>query len=184
MNLLPNTGKEALKKGLRLRLLVVASSLLTVSFLIGTVMLLPSYFLTLGNFSKTEIVSSSSKVEDENLTKEILNLPSEIDFKLKFLQSNAANLPVGDIFSKITNSIPEKVILNSISFSRGKDYKEKKGILVLVSGVAVDRNSLVSFSILLKNSEQFSSVDIPVSSLTKDKNLPFSVNIFIENQNE
>ena len=181
MNLLPSTEKEVLKKGLRLRFLVVAASLLVISFIIGTVMLLPSYFLTLGNFSKTEVINSTLKINNEDLTKEILNLPGEIDFKLKFLQLTGANLPAGDVFYKILDSVSEKIILNSFSFSRNKDYKEKKGILVLITGIAVDRNSLVSFGAFLKNSGHFYSVDVPVSSLTKDKDLPFSTNIFIEN---
>jgi len=77
--------------------------------------------------------------------------------------------------------MPEKVIIDSITFSRNEAYKEKNGILVLVSGTSVDRNSLISFSNSLEQSKDFTFVDVPVSSLTKDKNLPFSINIFIEN---
>lgn len=181
MNLLPNTEKDNIKKGLKLRLVVVALVLLTVAFLTGVVMLLPAYFLTLGNFSKTKIVDYSFKPNDEVLSDEILNLPSEIDFKLKFLQSTATNLSVVDVFYKIVSSVPEKVTLDSIYFSREKKQEDKSGITILVSGVAADRNSLVSFSNTLKGIESISSVDIPVSSLTRDKNLPFSMNIFIEN---
>jgi len=181
MNLLPITEKEVIKKGLKLRLLVVVSLLLMAVFFIGTAMLLPSYFLTLGNFSKTEIAGNLTKIEDEDLNKEILNLPNEVDFKLKFMQGVASSMPAGDVFYKIFNSVSEKITINSVSFARDKNYKDKKGVLVLISGVASDRNSLVTFGSSLKNSESFSYVDVPVSSLTKEKNLPFSMNIFIEN---
>ncbi len=182
MNLLPNTEKESLRKGLKLRFITVALLLLTASFLAGLIMLSPSYFLALGNFSKIEPVDYFLGTENENLVKEILRLPGEIDIKIKFLQSNLASLSAVNILYKVAESVPEGVTLNSISSSRDQSYKEKKGLLVLISGIAADRDSLMSFSALLKKSNTFSLVDVPVSSLTKDKNLPFSMKIFVENK--
>ena len=143
-------------------------------------MLLPSYFLTSQNFSKIAPENYLSAAGDEDSIKEILNLPKEIDTKLKFFQSNINGIPSADFLSKVINFLPEKVALNTISFSRNKSYKSKNGVVILVSGTALDRDSLVSFSTLLKESNLFSAVEVPVSSLTKDKNLPFSMNIFIE----
>ena len=97
------------------------------------------------------------------------------------MQNIGANQLTIEVFSKIIKFVPEKVIIDSITFSRNEAYKEKNGILVLVSGTSVDRNSLISFSNSLEQSKDFTFVDVPVSSLTKDKNLPFSINIFIEN---
>ena len=71
--------------------------------------------------------------------------------------------------------------LNSISLSKNQTSKEKGSTTVLISGVASNRDSLVTFSTLLKESKLFADVLVPVSSLTKDKNLPFSMNISIEN---
>jgi len=180
MNLLPNTEKEALKRGLKLRSLILSSLLLSVSFLIGLIMLFPSYFLTLGNFSKIAPENYLSGVKSDNSTKTVLNLPEEIDSKLKFLQSNNGSVSAADSISKIIKYLPTKVTLNSVSFAKNQNYKEKNGVIILISGMALDRDSLVSFSTLLKESNSFSAVEMPVSSLTKDKNLPFSMNIFIE----
>lgn len=179
MNLLPKTEKDNLRKGLKLRLMVVALFLLSASFLAGTVMLLPSYFLALGNFSKIQLAAYSSGVKNESLDETILNLPGQIDARLKFFQSNLANLSAVDVFSKIISAAPDGIKLNSISFSRDQVYKEKNGTLILISGTALTRETLVSFATLLKKTEIFSLVDVPVSNLTKDKNLPFSINIFI-----
>jgi hypothetical protein len=118
MNLLPITEKEDLKKGLKLRLIIIFLLLLIISFIFGTIMLLPSYFLALGNLSKIELTDHSFNKENESLTKEILDLPKEIDFKLKFLQSIETNISSIDIFNGILNSIPEKIIINSVSFSK------------------------------------------------------------------
>jgi hypothetical protein len=181
MNLLPKTEKDNLKKGLKLRLMIEAMFLLSASFLAGAVMLLPSYFLALGNLSKIQLAENSLGIKNKNLVSETLNLPGQIDSRLKFFQSNLANLSAIDVFYKITNITPDGVKLNSVSFSRDQGYKEKNGTLILISGTAITREALVSFSALLKKTEAFSMVDVPVSNLTKDKNLPFSINIFIEN---
>lgn len=181
MNLLPKTEKEILKKGLRLRFVVAGLYLLSFSFLLGFVTLLPSYFLMRGSLFISENKNSTKNL-DENLTKEILDLPDKTNSRLKFLQSNLASLSATDILSKIVNQLSKKIKIDSISFSKNKEYKEKTGTYILISGVASDRDSLVSFSKQLKESNFFSSVDIPVSSLTKEINLPFLVNLFIENK--
>lgn len=182
MNLLPNKEKEDLKKGLKLRSLILTSFLLAASFLIGFVMLLPSYFLALGNFSKVTPENYLSRAKNENSAENILNLPQEIDSKLKFLQLNNDSKSAVDSIFQIIKYLPAGVELDSISFTRNESYKDKKGIVILISGIALDRDALVSFSTLLKESKLFSSVDVPVSNLTREKNLPFSMNIFIENQ--
>lgn len=181
MNLLPKTEKEILKNGLRFRFIIASTYLLFFSLLLGFIALLPTYFLMRGSL----FISGNKNLTknlDENLTKEILDLPIKIDSRLKFLQSNLTNLSVIDVFYKITSSLPEKIILNSISFSKNKEYKEKNGTHILISGNATNRDSLISFSTKLKESNYFSLVDIPVSSFTKEKDLPFSLNLFIENK--
>lgn len=176
INLLPKKEKEALKKGLKLRFIVVASFIFSVSFLVGFIMLLPSYFLVSSYSSKT--VSNAYFLESQNTEsfQKIINLPEEVGSKLKFFQSNINNISVADYFSKIVEYLPQGVQLNSVSFS-----KNQNDTTILLGGVAVDRDSLVSFSTLLKKSNLFSDVVVPVSSLTKDKNLPFSMNIVIKN---
>ncbi len=182
MNLLPNTEKEFLKKGLKLRFTVVALYLLAAFFIVGSAILLPSYFLMRGQLSSIELENYNTKTVDGGSIDEILSIPNEINAKLKFLQSNIDSPLTVDIFYKIINLVPERVVLNSISFSRNQDYKEKNGIHILISGLALDRSSLVAFSTFLKDSNLFTLVDVPVSSLTKEKDLPFSIVLFIENQ--
>jgi len=181
MNLLPSTEKDILKKGLRLRALVVASFLVSAFLLIGLVMLLPSYFLASENYSKITLENYLPETEDKSSVDEIVNLPKEINSKLEFLLLSNNNISAFDSISNIIKYLPAKVKLNSISFTKNQNYKGKNGDIILISGTATDRDSLVSFSSLLEESGSFSSVEVPVSSLTRDKNLPFSMNIFIEN---
>jgi hypothetical protein len=182
MNLLPPKEKENLKKGLKLRSLILISFIMAAFFLIGLIMLLPPYFLTLGNLSKVSSENNVSGEENATSTKQLLNLPVEINSKLKLLQSVSSEMSVMGSVSSVIKYLPMGVKLNSISFRKDQVYKEKTGVIILISGVAIDRDSLVNFSTLLKESNLFSAVDVPVSSLTKESNLPFSMNIFIEDK--
>lgn len=176
MNLLPTAEKESLKKGLRLRFITMTLFFTSASLLIGFVSLLPAYFLASNHLSDSYL----SSVKNDDSTQEMLNLPEEINSKLKILQSSAGNVSVTDLFSKIINYLPKEITLNSITFTKKQNYKEKNGTVISVSGISANRDSLVSFSTLLKESGSFSSVEVPVSNLTKNKDLPFSVSIFVE----
>lgn len=178
MNLLPITEKDNLKKGFNLRFITLLSILVSVAFILGIIMLSPSYFLIKGNLV-TATVNSVAEDQDKEMEKEILELPTEIDIKLKFLQAHMASKKTTDSLSKVISNLPGKVSLNTISFKRNQNEKEKKGVTISIFGIASDRESLVAFDTALKTSNTFSTVDIPVSSLTKDKNLPFSANLFI-----
>lgn len=180
MNLLPPTEKEGLKKGLKTRFVIASSFLVSGVFLVGFVLLLPSYFLSLGNVSKTGKESISLNEKNEDAAKETSGLPEEVGTKLRFLRSNMAEVSVFGSLEEVVSLLPEGVKIDSVLFFRNQVRGEKSGSAISLSGVAATRDSLVSFSNLLKGSASFSIVDTPVSSLAKDRNLPFSINIFIE----
>lgn len=178
MNLLPKTEKENLKKGFKYRFIIFTAFLLAASFFVGSFVLLPSYFLATRHLS--EDFAKNLETEDKDLVSDFLALPEEINTKLNFYQSNLKDFSASTYILKIVDILPEKVLVNSIYFSKSQNYKGKIGTVILISGLANDRESLVLFSKLLEESKMFSTVEVPVSNLTKEKNLPFSVNIFIE----
>jgi len=158
--------------------MIILLILLSFSFLAGIIMLLPAYFMTPGHFFMKMPVNQN--FSEPSLVEQILNIPEEINSKLNIFQSSLVNISATEYLSEIINYLPGEVTLDSINFSQDKNYKESDGTLITISGVAINRDSLVSFSNLLKNSSTFSEVNMPVSSLAKEKNLPFTINIFIE----
>lgn len=183
MNLLPETERKNLKKGFKDRSIIIASILAILVFSTSCIMLLPSYFLAAGNYSKIILENNTSGISSEKMTDEILSLPEEIDSKLKFVQLSNTKIVFVDYISEVIKFLPKEIILKSISFSKEKTYESQKGDLIIISGVAANRDSLVDFSNSLKKSKMFSVIEVPISSLTKDKDLPFSMTIFIENSN-
>lgn len=182
MNLLSSEEKEILKKGLKRRSLMLSSFLISAAFMIGLIMLFPAYFLASENIQKITSDDNFTENEDENSGKYFLNLPEEIESKLAILNSSNNTTSVSKILSEIVDNIPIGIKINSISFDRGQDYNGKTGIDITLSGISANRDALVDFSSRLKISELFSEINVPVSNLAKDKNLPFSIKIFIEQQ--
>jgi Tfp pilus assembly protein PilN len=181
MNLLPITEKEELKQKLKTRSWVVMLLLVVTAFILGLVMLVPSYFLALGNFSKISSENQLSSIEDEELIKTTLSLPEEINNKLQVVQAVSNNTSAGDSIINIMKFLPRGVIINSIVLNRNQESEDKKGTDITVAGTASTRDALMTFSNSLKSSNLFSEVLVPVSSLTRDKNLPFSIKLFIKN---
>lgn len=180
MNLLPKQHKEDLRNGFKLRFFITTMFVVSASFLIGFIMLLPSYFLTPGRFIEMEPENFYAD-EDSAPANEILGLPEEIDSKLKFLQTHLSSASATHILSEVVLSLPDGVGLDSITLVRDASYKGKNGVAVSISGNAPDRESLLAFSSSLRESDFFSEVDVPVSNLARDRNLPFSIEMLIEN---
>lgn len=179
MNILPPKEKKILKKGFILRFYLTATILLGAAFLIGTILLIPSYLLTRSVSVEDEVGEyiSSNEIADE-----ILNLPTEVEIKLGFFQAQLNEVSVSKTLAEVIGQKKSGISVNSISFNRKGQAGEKSGVMITVGGIAYDRNSLISFEDALNQSSAFSSVTLPVSNLAKDRNIPFSVNVFVENQ--
>lgn len=175
------TEKDNVKKGLKRRFIILFSFLVSAAFLAGAALLLPSYLLTRGDFIAIELRNSSFRAREES-SSNILNLPAEINAKMKLFEVDERNIKAIDAINLLLKEIPPDLTIDSLSFIRGETFNRKPGTKIAVSGVATNRDALVSFANSLKSSGSFSSVEVPVSSLTKDKDLPFSINIFINDQ--
>lgn len=181
MNLLPKEEKEILKNGFKMRFFIIGNIFFIVAFLVGTATLLPSFILAQDRLALISTLNSTNKNEDENSVKDILRVPKEIELKLKFIQSNSKSVSLIQTLNSVFSNMPKAIKIDSLSFNRqGENTKEK--ITIIISGIAGDRNSLVEFESVLKNNNLFKNVEVPVSSLAKDKDLPFSINLIILNE--
>ncbi len=86
---------------------------------------------------------------------------------------------VSRILQAVTDSQTRAITISSIGFTTVQNIEEKKveGALVL-SGTASSRNGLLSFVEALKaNTDVFAEADVPLSSLIKDADIPFTVTV-------
>lgn len=181
MNLLPKKNKEQIKLGLKRRFFVVFLFAISSSFSIGIVTLVPTYVIINTNLKEAESNSFNQNVmvfEENSLNLEILKVPAEIESKMAVVQYHNQNKTFISYLRSVFEFLPESNMrINNFSFSRDKSYKENKGNWMMISGFSSNRDSLIKFTNDLRSSGMFSVVEVPVTDLTKETNLNFSINL-------
>ncbi|MDQ5969323.1 MAG: hypothetical protein QG579_480 [Patescibacteria group bacterium] len=171
-NLLPNNLKEKVRSEYYLRLFVVifvSVFLIQIFFLI---FLSPTWFVSLNK--EQEIVLQSEKANTSSLdqkvettNKQIKSINKKLEIINSRLEYPRAIPVIDDILSRKTESITIKELMYETS--------DKKSGKVTLKGTSDTRDSLVSFVKNLEESDILEQVDLPISNLTKDKNIEFSL---------
>lgn len=179
MNILPEEQKNNLYKGLKIRFFIIFSVMCSFGLLASSVMLVPAY---LASSIELEEVVSQTKFAGSEISQEaklLIELPKSVNSKVKFIRSNNSNRTAFSIINAAVAKDAPGISINSLSSITVKDGNKTRIDGINISGIAKDRKSLLDFSKLLEEEKFFSSVSVPVSSLTKDTNLPFSIDITI-----
>lgn len=179
MNILPEEQKNNYLKGLKIRFFIVLSILLSFGFVVSSILLVPSYFAS--SIELRDVLVQSEYIDGgiDSSIQEFVNLPEDIKSKLDFISSrNSEKSPVHFI-NLVLSKRSSGIYIDSIFSTNLRNGDKIKISGLTISGVAKDRKSLVDFSKSLEEEKSFSRVEIPVSSLTKESNLPFSIDISI-----
>jgi len=152
------------------RAIVILFALILV-LVAGVIGLLPSYVLSNARqnevLERTRIIDSSGERGDES------NLQAwlvEIDRKLQVLSPVLDTDRPSDFIEKILDQRTTGVSITGFSLLRVKDK-----ITLSVSGVALDRQTLIAFENRINSSGYFSEVTLPISNLAKDRNIDFQI---------
>lgn len=180
MNLLPESQKNIVEKGSKLRFWIVVMVNVSAALLMSAILLLPSYFIAgsklLENKSKAQMAGSKNR---ETISK-LLELPKEINMKLRIMRGNQAEETLMETIKKIVDAKTSGVHISSMSYTKAEKNENGEKNKIIISGVSLDRKSLIDFSQKLKENKSFSGVEVPVFSLTRERDLPFSITITIE----
>lgn len=171
-NLLPNNLKEKVRSEYHLRLFVtifIFIIIIQISFLI---FLSPTWFMSLNK--EQEIISQSERANKtlldakvETINKQIKSINEKLGIINSKLEYPKVIPVVDEILSRKTNSINIKELMYEMS--------DEKSAKIILKGTSDTRDSLVNFVKSLEESELLSEVDLPISNLTKDKNIEFSL---------
>lgn len=175
INLLPPGQRNAVEREYKFRLGSAYILLLSIAVFVGVVLLLPSYFfidvqedLVLQELG--ELHSSSENAEQEAI-KEELRVTNEY---LQILTLEEDRTFIYLIIKKISEHSLKEIEITSITYGRAK---EKGTSIFSVGGTATTRKALLAFKKSLEGDELFDEVILPVSSLAKDENLSFKIQI-------
>ncbi|MEK7460514.1 MAG: hypothetical protein AAB628_03130 [Patescibacteria group bacterium] len=174
INILPQSEKKKILLEYRLRLGVTVVFAIAGLVLANIALLAPSYLLVVTKYNiasehLTGLVQAQGGSEKET---EVYRKTSELNKKVSLYKGAGhenSQTPLPAILRVIEIKRPE-IKINSIVYDKNS-VRER----IVVSGKAVDRDSLALFLETLKREPSFTKVDLPVGSYVKSVDIEFSL---------
>ncbi len=173
INLIPTEAKKYVRMEYWTRVISVWLFLVTSAALIIIALLIPS--LVLVNAQLQVFENGAGSVDAQNDKYDILK--SEItgaNNTAQQLLSTKNQRTFHTVISRIENATNKTVRIKSITASRNQDEAIET---LQVVGVADSRQALVDFRDTLEAVEMFDAVELPLSNLAKDADVPFNLSI-------
>ena len=172
INLLPPEEKKELIERESQKLMIIWGILLSLFFISFIAGLFSMKFYLSGQilFQKTLVEISQKELnrpENQALKKEIRLLNKDIA-KISSFYKNTFFLT--EFLEKIANSLPQGVVLDSLSYQR-------ENFSLIITGFAKTREELLLFKKNLEGESSFSEVSFPPSNWVKSEDINFFANI-------
>lgn len=176
INLIPNQEKKKKVKDFYFRLTIVFFIVLGVCMIIGSVLILPSYFLSSvrKNINEERLQMQKNEIvpiPDQNTVTAIKNL----NIKLNIIENAEKDRYL--VSQKVINAIMLRkmpdIKITEISY----DNSTLEGKKVTIRGLAVSRERLLLFRRALEDDVAFKKVDLPISNFVKGSNIEFYLNL-------
>lgn len=158
----------------RIRLLTVSFLFLLFTGLFATVLLLPSFFVSRSKEASIERQSQLLQKaiafrESDYSTASLLAVKQKLN-ELTTLERKTLQTEIIDAVVRSTDSA---ITVDAFYYTK----KVGAGAELKITGHALSRTALISFSDRLKQEHLFKEVDLPVSSLARDANIIFSITL-------
>lgn len=176
INLIPPTAKKKILVEYWVRVISVWLILWALALFTAASILLPAYVL-IGLQVKAQQESAelaSQKVADYDTVSKVLVKASQ---QAKMIVDEA-RLPRFSAYALLFERLQgEEIEIMTVRIGR-----DDKGLTpAVVGGVASDRQALASFRDRLLAEESVTKVDLPISNLARDKDIPFTITVTLVN---
>ncbi len=169
---LPEEYKKQALKEYRFRLFALYLGLMCVFCILGSAFALPT-------FSLVQATRESATLERETLLKSFTEDPIALEkevralnSKIEIIKTTSENKSLTSVIERILAQKNDTIKIQTISLRRNKE----KGSIT-IGGTAGSRDALVAFSKRLQGEPSFAGINLPVGSLTKNKDIPFNISI-------
>ena len=154
-----------------LRRVIVMLSALILVLVVGIIGLLPSYILSSARenevLERMRIMESAGERGDES---ELQAWLRETNRELEVLSPELDTDRPSDFIGRILDQRVTGARITGFSWVKAEDK-----IALLVSGVALDRQTLITFEDRINASGYFSKVTLPISNLARDRDIDFQI---------
>jgi len=175
MNLLPAEYQKSLFYERVNSFVLFIGMRMAFAVLISIILLLPAYFFL--TFQEKELRREAAVLGESSRLEEFRGLEADIkdfnDTLVEFEKAGMADLSRSDILKDIVARSPFSIKYRTLVY----DAKERH---VTINGEALARKDLLGFIEKLKESTFVERVDSPISNLLEERNVIFSLTIFLK----
>jgi hypothetical protein len=172
LNLIPPIAKRAVTKEYWTRAVTVIMFLLGTGCLIVASFLLPTYVLVANQLAGLEEQVAAKAASTASFDASAGALGTAMFQAGVLLSETAVVTEPTELVTVLTELAGTSVDLSTISYSVSDGV-----VTLIISGEAVDRQTLASYRDAIEAHEYFATADLPISSLVKDRNLLFTMTI-------
>ncbi len=174
INLIPPDSKKTIKREYLVRTVTVWMALFSIVGIVTVVLLTPTYVLLSKSLeAKTLEIQETDEDFDSDAYQAL-----RTEFKMAHqiaqrLAITSTSTPASAILADIQAVQTDDIMMTGFTYESDGAVVKK----VEVRGIASTRAALAAFSATLEQNPRFARADVPVSSLTNDRDLPFVLNI-------
>lgn len=168
IDLLPTHAKKIVAREMRARLLAVFLFAMTGIGILAALLSLPTGVL-LARYEATLEGSEGLADEVHKRKADVGRDLSDIKNLIEFLDKKTVSADHSSLISLLDRTAGEEVALTHFNFGGKKE--------LILSGVASTRASLSAFRDRVSEQKDFKSVELPLSSLVKDTEVPFTMTL-------
>ncbi len=171
INLIPPVAKKIMARDYLTRVGTAWVFLIGTACIIIALLLLPTYVLIQ---VKTSLVSEQAKDATEKMASYNVSATElqTANRQAQILLQDPEQTTFSDFIVYLESVAGSDVVVNEFHFIRTKNAGS-----AILSGVAKTRQSLADFRDVLEVDNRFVKVDLPISNLIKDRDLPFSMTL-------
>lgn len=179
-NVLPDTSKIEIKKEYKLRFWIMALIVLIVVQFSSLFFIFPA--IEASTYKRDDMrasIETLRKARAEKESETAFQIIPRANTALEILRTTVAYPRVLPAVRLVLSKQTDTLRLVEFLYNSNSDSKDASQSTLIVKGVSANREALVSFVKNLKDSGFFTSVDLPVSNLAKEKNIDFSISASI-----
>ena len=176
-NLIPQKEKRIIYNNYRAKIVSFWLVGMMISVLLGAILLLPSYFLTISKLKESnenvEVLKKSVNYQESRHTEEEI---SNTNKYIKILLQRASGNSIDKYLAKIISLTPSGVHIDSI----GYHLVDLKNAEIFLAGESGSREKMIAYVDALKDSNMFIKVDLPIGNLAKEKEITFNLTLSLD----
>jgi hypothetical protein len=172
INLIPFDAQKQVVREYWVRVVSVGMFLLGSGFLIVALLNAPVYVLVRSQLSSYLSEYNEASNQSDSFKAAQAQISQTNDMAL-LLSKSSASTPFSSVMSKLESLTGNEITIDSYKFTRKNALIDS----IEITGMARSRVALSKFKDDLQNDKEFQKVDLPLSNLAKDKDIPFTIMI-------